>query len=134
MNKLVITQGIPGSGKTTFARAWVEEDPQGRIRVNRDDIRSMLGPYWIPSREDLVTRIENMMVQSAVGQGYGVVVDATNFSKTGRFTNMLPSHWEVELKDFTDIPLETCILRDALRTNPVGRDVIVGMYNKNIKK
>lgn len=134
MNKLVLTRGIPGSGKSTWARAWVDEDPKQRIRVNRDDIRSMLGPYWIPSREDLVTRIENMMVQSAISSGYSVVVDATNFSKTNRFVNMLPSSYEVEIKDFTDVPLEVCIERDALRSNPIGKDVITNFYEKNVKQ
>lgn len=134
MNKLVLTRGIPGSGKSTWAKAWVDLAPKDRIRVNRDDIRSMLGPYWIPTREDLVTRIENMMVQSAIGQGYSVVVDATNFSKTDRFVNMLPSSYQVEIKDFTDVPLELCLERDKTRENPVGEDVIRGFYNKNVAK
>jgi hypothetical protein len=40
--KLVITRGLPGCGKTTRARAWVAEDPSRRVRVNRDDLRTML--------------------------------------------------------------------------------------------
>ena len=43
MTALVITRGLPGSGKTTYARAWVAEDREHRARVNRDDIRQMLG-------------------------------------------------------------------------------------------
>lgn len=133
-NKIIICRGLPASGKTTFAKAWVEEDPKNRVRVNRDDIRWMLGPYWIPSREDLVTRIENMSIQSAVGQGYSVIVDATNFRSTDRFVNFLPSSYTVEIKDFTDISLEQCIARDQVRDNSVGEEVIRGMYNKYLKR
>ena len=42
MTNLIITRGLPGCGKTTYARAWVAEDREHRARVNRDDIRAML--------------------------------------------------------------------------------------------
>ena len=42
MNKLILTRGIQGSGKTTWARQWVAEDPSSRVRINNDDIRNML--------------------------------------------------------------------------------------------
>ena len=51
---LVICRGIQGSGKTSFAKQWCHEDPEHRVRSNNDDIRNMLGDYWVPSREDVV--------------------------------------------------------------------------------
>ena len=30
---VVITRGLPASGKTTFARQWVSEDKENRVRV-----------------------------------------------------------------------------------------------------
>ena len=50
MPKFIILQGIQGSGKSTFAKKWVEEDPIHRVRWNNDDCRRMCGPYWIPER------------------------------------------------------------------------------------
>lgn len=50
MSKLIILQGIPGSGKTTYARQFCK-DHDNYVRVNRDDIRNMLGEYWVPKRE-----------------------------------------------------------------------------------
>ena len=58
MKKLILTRGIQGSGKSTWARQWVEEDPENRVRINNDDIRNMLGKYWVTSREDLVADIK----------------------------------------------------------------------------
>ena len=52
MSKLVIMRGLPGSGKSTWAKAWVNEDPINRVRLNWDDMRNMMGPYWVPERED----------------------------------------------------------------------------------
>jgi predicted kinase len=39
MGKLILTRGVPASGKSTWAKAWVEEDPLNRVRVNRDNLR-----------------------------------------------------------------------------------------------
>lgn len=139
MKELIITRGLPGSGKTTFAKKWVEEDPKHRVRVNRDDIRRMLGPYWLPSREDLVTEIEEQSVLSALDNNYSVIIDATNFKneKWGPFlhrNNMGSVH--IQRKDFTDVPLELCIARDAARKEheKVGERIILGMYEKYIEK
>lgn len=52
---LIICRGIQGSGKTSFAKQWCHEDPEHRVRFNNDDIRNMLGDYWVPNREKLVT-------------------------------------------------------------------------------
>lgn len=42
--KIILTRGIPGSGKSTWAKTWVAESPETRIRLNWDDMRNMLGP------------------------------------------------------------------------------------------
>lgn len=154
---LIYTYGLPASGKTTWAKAWVEEDPKERVRVNRDDIRKMLGPYWVPQREQLVTDIEQSTIIDALDSGYSVVVDSTNFlfdysdiiDVIGRvefgetvweaLTYMNNTNPEKELnieivkKDFTNVSVEECIKRDLLRKDTdgyVGADVIRRMAKK----
>lgn len=39
---LVVTVGLPGSGKSTWALGWVAEDLAGRARVGTDQIADML--------------------------------------------------------------------------------------------
>ena len=51
--KLILCRGIQASGKSTWAKAWAKEDPEHRVRFNNDDIRNMLGEYWVPNREGL---------------------------------------------------------------------------------
>lgn len=36
----------------------------------------------------------------------------------------------VEIKDFTNVPLDVCLERDSKRENPIGEDVIRGIFNK----
>ena len=139
--KLILTRGIQGSGKSTWARQWVEEDPENRVRINNDDIRNMLGPYWIPSREGIVSSTKLQTTLYAMRMGYDIVVDNMNLNpkEVKYWENVIDSHnniktsdinpdwvqyeYEIEFKDFF-IPLEECIRRDAMRPNPIGEKVI----------
>ena len=66
MPKIILTRGIQGSGKSTWAKKWVEEEPTHRVRWNNDDFRKMLGPYWIPEREELIPRIMKEAIDEEV--------------------------------------------------------------------
>ena len=133
MNKFILTRGIQGSGKTTWAKAWVAEDPENRIRINWDDLRNMFGVYWIPSREPLLTEVTRRAVEEAMSRGYDIVIDNMNLNpKTIKYweqfvhtNNLDPDSYsyEIEFKDFF-IPLEECIKNDAKRANPMGEKVI----------
>ena len=133
MNKFILTRGIQGSGKTTWAKAWVAEDPENRIRINWDDLRNMFGVYWIPSREPLLTDVTRRAVEEAMSRGYDIVIDNMNLNpKTIKYweqfvhtNNLDPDSYmyEIEFKDFF-IPLEECIKNDAKRANPMGEKVI----------
>ena len=78
--KLYLYRGIQGSGKTFCAKAWVAEDSEHRIRINNDDIRNMLGKYWVTSREDLVSNIKRNIATDAIERGYDIIVDNMNLN------------------------------------------------------
>ena len=135
MLKLIVLQGLPGSGKTTWARNYVK-GRKDYVIVNRDSIRHMRGDYWIPEQEDLITEIEDMCIELSLRKGYNVIVDATNFRGLNRFRDITVRFIDpidVELKIF-DTPLEECILRDSKRESSVGENVIKGMYKKYLKQ
>ncbi len=131
--KLILTRGIQGSGKTTWARQWIEEDPKNRVRINNDDIRNMLGKYWVVEREPLVSEMKQYLTQAAMDRGYDIVIDNMNLNpkevkfweKVVELNNEDPDgyKYEIEFKDFF-ISLEECIRRDAMRPNPIGEKVI----------
>lgn len=101
----------------------------------------MLGSYWVPSREKLVTEIETASVTKALTAGYSVVIDATNFNNSwpqlydnGRRDKVFGVNVSISIQDFSSIPLQTCIDRDSKRgIEMVGEKVIMGMYNKYLK-
>ena len=133
MNKLIICRGIPASGKTFWAKKWVLEDPEHRVRINQDDIRLMLGKYWVPSREKLVQEIQFDAIVEALSRGFNVVIDNTNLNKKvlDQFNRLIRTYedYEIEYKDFFDTPLSVCIERDKNRDLQVTEKVIRSFYN-----
>lgn len=133
MNKLIICRGIPASGKTFWAKKWVLEDPEHRVRINQDDIRLMLGKYWVPSREKLVQEIQFDAIVEALSRGFNVVIDNTNLNKKvlDQFNRLIRTYedYEIEYKDFFDTLLSVCIERDKNRDLQVTEKVIRSFYN-----
>ena len=133
MSKLIICRGLPASGKSTWAKQWVLEDPEHRVRINQDDIRLMLGKYWVPSREKLVQEIQFDVIVEALSRGFDVVIDNTNLNKKvlDGFDRLIKTFedYEIEYKDFFDTPLSVCIERDKNRDLQVTEKVIRGFYN-----
>mgnify|MGYP002699998559 FL=1 len=133
MSKLIITRGLPASGKSTWAKQWVLEDPEHRVRINQDDIRLMLGKYWVPSREKLVQEIQFDAIVEALCREFDVVIDNTNLNKKvlDGFDRLIKTFedYEIEYKDFFDTPLSVCIERDKNRDLQVTERVIRSFYN-----
>ena len=133
MKKIILTRGIQGSGKSTWAKNWVLEDPEHRVRFNNDDVRNMLGKYWVPSREHLVTDLKLAFLESAMLNEYNIVLDNMNLNdkEVESIADVIENHnsfegnveYKLEFKDFF-IPVDECIKRDAARPNPIGEKVI----------
>lgn len=135
MTTLTITRGLPGSGKTTWTRQQQQAKP-GLWRINRDDLRAMLVPAWTfggQNDEDLLTVVQHRAVHALLYNGIDVVVDDTNLSDRAVAGLRAVADYngaDFRVHDFTDVPLETCIERDAARPNPVGETVIRGMWRR----
>lgn len=145
MPKIILCRGIQGSGKTTWAKQWVLEDPEHRVRFNNDDIRNMLGKYWVPSREGFVKDLKDLFLWKAMSYRFDIVIDNMNLNpKELEYYERVLNDWnsvneyapivigpkyELEIKDFF-IPLQDCIERDSKRLNPIGEEVIKATYEK----
>lgn len=126
-----ITIGIPASGKTTWARQFVADNPDSTIIVSRDDIRAAHG--WRSGfNEQAVTRIHRAQMEAGFLEGLDVVVADTNINKS--FRNKLIKFCHEHAQDVVlykfPIALDEAILRDSKRTSHmVGPDVITKFYN-----
>lgn len=139
MAMLLITRGIPASGKSTYARNWVAEDCKHRVRVNRDDLRAMVddGAFIAGVTEDRIVLAEFSLIQAFLSDGFDVIVDDTNLpARTMDWLRDCASDYGAELRiiDFRDVPLETCLQRNAARKRVVPEGVIKDMHEKYVKR
>jgi predicted kinase len=143
MAKLIATRGLPGCGKTTWAEEWVAVDRLRRARANRDDFRAMAhkgvfikGDATGSGTEKAILAARDATITAWLKLGLDVVCDDTNLpSRTVRDLRRLAvlAGAEVEIVDMTDVPLATCIERDAARERTVGREVIEQHYLRFVK-
>lgn len=129
MGKLYICRGLPGSGKTFWARQFVSDRGFLACRVNRDDLRSMAhNGVFSPEREFFILRDAVAMVSQGLMSGYDVISDDTNLQNHSckqLITAATLCGRQVEWVLF-ETPIDVCIARDKRRFAPasVGEQVI----------
>ena len=146
MKKLLVLQGLPASGKSTYAVKWVNEDPEHRLRINQDSIRRMFGKYWLEDkiqlkkRESITSNITMELLKQSMFNQFDIVLDNMNLNSkvlgtiedyvnyfNMKFVDL--QAYKIEYKLFKE-PLQTLINRDSKRNISVGAEVITNLYNK----
>lgn len=81
---LILLSGLPGAGKTTFARALCERT--GAVHIESDAIRRSVAstPSYTPRESATVFAIAGRQVDAALAAGRTAVVDATNLTTRDR--------------------------------------------------
>lgn len=136
---LIIYRGLPASGKTTLAKAWVAEDPAHRARVNRDDLRLMLhdGVWLGKDTEQHIVKARDRLIRGLLESGIDVASDDTNLAsdvvrQLARVAS--GSGASVRIVDLTaEVSLEECVARDRERRHPVGEEVIRKMHKRYLQ-
>lgn len=134
---VILLRGIPASGKSTFAKKHLEVYPSGTVlRINNDDLSSMLfGTSWGNGKAsaELLAKLRFDLLRNAIENKAVrlVFIDNTNLNtRTVRgLTKLALAMGAIVTVDdrFLSVSVEECLLRDALRENPVGEKVIRDM-------
>jgi predicted kinase len=137
MATLTITRGLPASGKTTWVKRRLATDALRAARVNRDELRralhgGLIGANWAERQVGIAQRAA---VEALLRAGVDVFCDDTNLrSRVVREFATLAAGCDADfvVRDFTEVPLDVCLERDALRPadERVGEDVIRAMYQR----
>lgn len=151
---IILTRGLPASGKSTYAEEQMALYPGQIVRVERDMLRDQLfasrqysAPEdaseeekqafkkYLADRENTITTIQFVMAEAAVNAGKHVIVSDTNLrAKFAREWVKLAAKLgaSFQVVDF-NVPVEECIRRDSLRAKPVGEKVIKDMSKFLVK-
>lgn len=134
--RLIMTKGLPASGKSTWAKGVCDLDPNV-VRVNKDDIRKehLRGEWTRAKEKEIVIPTRDRLIHAALMDGKTVIVDDTNlepihekFLKTMAIVHNVP----FEKKTF-HVSVEEAIARDALRgSESVGEKVIKDMARRHM--
>lgn len=134
MAKLIMTRGLPASGKSTWA-----SQQAGFVVVTKDDIRAEFekaGWIWSRSAEKDVIHEQEVRLETALLNGQNAISADTNFGKHETRLRLLAHRCKAdfEIKDFTDVPVEECIKRNAAREKPIPEEFIWQQYNQHVRK
>lgn len=140
MKKVIITVGVPASGKSTFANNQVKLNSK-TIKIERDVIRQSLVPgefswkKWGWSREGEVQRLFENELEVAILDDdiQTIIISDTNLKKhyLDRLVDQIREichEIEIEIVKFP-ISFEEAVKRDLSRKNPVGAFVIGTMMS-----
>lgn len=135
--KVIVLVGLPASGKTTEARRLINAFPE-IVYSNKDAFRRLCyheSIDWFRGMEHAVCEMRDALIRSVLSSGGTVLIDDTNLSMVHIATIKsiaLTYGAQVEMQDFTNIPLEVCLERNSVRTDKdrVPEDAIRDMHEK----
>lgn len=125
--RFYVMVGIPGSGKTTYARRYLGY----ALRVSLDDLRLMLtGQTYVERYEPVVVLAALAMLETLLSRAnrwhQDVLLDATNVSKRVRrpYVAMAKKYGLRAIGVYVHCDLETALARDSSRPYGVGNEVV----------
>lgn len=133
--KVFMTIGLIASGKSTYAKNLVKENPNIQ-RVSRDDIRSMTTDYQFTSEnEKIVDKLYRSLIETyLISTTKDIIMDEQNLNveRKEEFKKWILSiEPDVEFIEIEfPITLGEAIERDSKRERPIGKSVIKQTYQK----
>lgn len=129
--KLILLVGIPGSGKTHYAKEYVKYHGDV-VHFSSDSIRKELwGDEIIQGDNNEVFSLMQSRAVEALNNGQNVIWDSTNMTRKERayIISACPKFVQIEAHIIW-ASIEDCIRRDATRGRTVGKEVIDRMLKR----
>lgn len=140
--KLIITKGLPASGKSSWADEYIAKNPNF-VKIEKDQIRKDTSLFkdgqYVHKRGDegIVLKERDRLIRKALNEGKSVISSDTNLVQKHitQLTNIAKqNNATVEIKSFLDVPIKELIERDQKREDSVGEQVIRKMFHNQVGK
>ncbi|REE78582.1 putative kinase [Paenibacillus taihuensis] len=128
MSKLIMLVGLPGAGKSTFAKELAIKETA--VILSSDALKEELFPGGYDEKIDpivfneLYTRAFNNITK-----GISVILDATNVASGTRVAALKRYSNCEKICYYISTPIEVCRKRNSLRDKPVSDTAIMRMHN-----
>jgi predicted kinase len=129
---LILLVGIPGAGKSTYAKKYIPDYPKQAVHLSSDSIRAELyGDESIQGNPADVFSLMQKRVVEALNNGNDVIYDSTAMTRKDRagIIGMCPKFAKIECHIIW-ASIEVCIERDSKRERTVGKEVINRMLKR----
>lgn len=121
MTEMIITRGLPRSGKSTYARSWVAQSPKTRAHFRRAFFEPMAG-----GNVELAEEMKTAAINTAITAGMDIIVSDNHTSSSDIRTIVahgLRAGYTVSIVDIKE-NLDVLIKRDKASANPLGESAI----------
>ena len=127
---LVQLVGLPCSGKSTWARNFAKRIPDCLIVSSDETRKAIFGTEEERRYNGFVFSAMAEKTEKGLAEGKTVIYDCANLSAKQRKENIAKFGAGYNVAIFFDIPLSTCLSRNAARTRHVSEDVIRDMSTR----
>jgi len=137
MRIIILLRGLPGSGKSTWAKEMLMKYPGKYKRINKDLLRVMLdNDVHNTVNENFITNVRDVLIEQCLAKGLDVIIDDTNLSektyeaiceiaKRMGDVRVFEKYFEVTLKEAQE--------NNSKREKIVPAHIIENMFNKYIR-
>lgn len=131
--RFFVLVGIPGSGKSTYAKLFLPS----ALRVSLDDIRLMLSwQTFVAKLEPVVVDVGTVAIEAvasyAAARGYDAVFDATSVTPKRRkpLIDLARRFGLSPVAIYIQVPLEVALGRNQGRPEPVPPEVVANFFRR----
>lgn len=135
---LLITVGVPGSGKSTWCQSYIKNHSDYNIHyVSRDEIRYSIlqkGELYFSHEDEVVALFNGQIIKGLKNPEVDIIIaDATHLSDKARrrLLNAIPLRNIIIIPVYFHVPLGVCVQRNNQRDGRerVPEDKIQQMYD-----
>jgi len=136
MRTVIMTQGLPGSGKSTWTKEQLQKHPGKYKRINKDSLRELLDKgLFTPENESFIEEVRDFITMKALVNGFDVIIDDTNFGDAHflAICDVAKRIGDIRVYEkYFDVTIKEAIKRNANRPNAVPEHVIDNMFERHI--